>query len=221
LRAIRVSIVEDNRRFRESVETVLSIRPGFEHAESFGSVEELQRGLNASPMMAATWTLVLMDLDLPGASGIEGIRLLKERHPRVGVVVCTVFEEPATILKAISAGADGYLLKSATLQELLDQLESVAAGGSSLSSTVARSLLDTVRTMTPGDDGPNPARLDLTPRERDVLRSLVKGMSYKQVAAELEMSVHTVRTHIRALYRKLQVQSAAEAVSRAIRDRLV
>ncbi|MFK7930254.1 MAG: response regulator transcription factor, partial [Myxococcota bacterium] len=143
--SIRVAIVEDNRRFRESVELVLRIRPGLEHVGSFGSVEELSGALNTPAAMVARWDVVLMDLDLPGASGIEGIRLMKKRYPSVAVVVCTVFEEPATILNSISAGADGYLLKSSGLDDLVDQLQSVVEGGSSLSSTVARTLLDVVR----------------------------------------------------------------------------
>jgi DNA-binding NarL/FixJ family response regulator len=217
---IRIAIVEDNRRFRESIELVLGVRQGFEHAGSFGSVEELVRALNDPRAMTASWDLVLMDLDLPGASGLEGIAAVKARHKQVSVVVCTVFEDPETIVKAISAGADGYLLKSAGLQELLKQLRSVADGGSSLSAPVARSLLDVVRGMAPSPNGANPVRLDLTDRERDVLRGLVDGLSYKQVGDRLGVSVHTVRTHIRALYRKLQVQNVAEAVSRAIRERL-
>lgn len=218
---IRVAIVEDNRRFRESVELVLKLRDGFEHASSFGSVEELARDLNTPQAMTGSWDLVLMDLDLPGASGIEGIKAVKQRHPRISVVVCTVFEDPGTIVKAISAGADGYLLKSAGLTELVDQLRSVVDGGSSLSAPVARSLLDVVRHLAPEPSGANPSRLHLTDRERDVLRGLVDGLSYKQVAARLGVSVHTVRTHIRALYRKLQVQNVAEAVTRAVRERLV
>ncbi|MFT7521466.1 MAG: DNA-binding NarL/FixJ family response regulator [Kiritimatiellia bacterium] len=219
--SIRVAIVEDSRPFRESVELVLTLRPGFEHVGSFGSVEELSDALDDPTAMVASWNIVLMDIDLPGASGIEGIRLIKRRFPMVSVIVCTVFEEPGTILDAISAGADGYLLKSAGLSSLMDQLHSVVAGGSSLSATVARSVMELVRRFAPDSPGTAPTRIHLTGRERDVLRGLVSGGSYKQVADDLGISVHTVRTHIRALYKKLQVQNVAEAVSRAVRERLV
>ena len=219
--SIRVAIVEDNRRFRESVELVLQHSPGFEHVASHGSVEELVASLDAPNSLAGSWGVVLMDIDLPGASGIDGIREVKRRHPGLCVVVCTVFEEPATIVQAIAAGADGYLLKSAGLEELRDQLETVVSGGASLSSGVARTVLDLLRDLAPTAAGPTPARLHLTDRERDVLRGLVDGLSYKQVADRLGMSVHTVRGHIKSLYRKLQVQNVAEAVSKAIRERLV
>lgn len=216
---LHVAIVEDNVAFRRSVELVLQHTPGFALAGAFGSVPALERALDDPRTMAAGWGALLMDLDLPGVHGIEGIRRVKARLPRLPVVVCTVFEEPATILDAIGAGADGYLLKSASLPALLDQLSVVAEGGASLSASVARTLLQHVRAATPS--GPGPARLDLTDREREVLRGLVDGRSYKQIADDLGISANTVRTHIKALYRKLQVQNVAEAVSRAIRQRLV
>ena len=219
--SMRIAIVEDNRRFRESVELVLSHSPGFEHAASFGSVEELIIGLDDPRQMAGTWSAVLMDLDLPGASGVEGIAEVKDRFANVPVIVCTVFEEPATIVRAIAAGADGYLLKSTPLESLLDQMRTVVDGGSSLSAPVARTVLEVLRELAPESSGADPARAHLTGRERDVLRGLVDGLSYKQIADRLGVSVHTVRTHIRALYKKLQVQNVAEAVSRAIRQRLV
>jgi len=219
--SIRVAIVEDNRRFRESVELVLQHSQGFEHVGSFGSVEDLVAHLDDPSSMPGSWSVVLMDIDLPGASGIDGIREVKQRFDAVAVVVCTVFEEPATIVQAIAAGADGYLLKSAGLEELRDQLRTVVTGGASLSSGVARTVLDVLRDLAPTPDGPTPERLHLTDRERDVLRGLVDGLSYKLVADRLGVSVHTVRGHIKSLYKKLQVQNVAEAVSRAVRERLV
>ncbi len=216
---LRVAIVEDNVPFRRSVELVLQHTPGFALAGAYGSVMALERALADPGAYAAGWSVVLMDLDLPTINGIEGIRRVKARFPRLPVVVCTVFEEPATIIDAIGAGADGYLLKSASLPTLLEQLAVVTEGGASLSASVARTLLQHVRRE--GAPGVEPARLDLTDREREVLRGLVDGQSYKQVADNLGISTNTVRTHIKALYRKLQVQNVAEAVSRAVRQRLV
>ena len=220
---LRVAIVEDNLAFRRSVELVLKHTPGFELAGSFGSVMAMERAVADPTGLAAAWSVVLMDLDLPGLSGVEGIRRLKAALPRLPVVVCTVFEEPATIIDAIGAGADGYLLKGASLPTLLEQLAVVVEGGASLSAPVARTLLQLVRQERAPEAAPEaaPARLDLTDRERQVLRGLVDGLSYKQVADQLGISTNTVRTHIKALYRKLQVQNVAEAVSRAIRQRLV
>lgn len=217
--SVRVAVVEDSAPFRQSLELVLRHTPGFELAGAFGSVPALERAMDDPQARAAAWSVVLMDLDLPGVHGIEGIRRVKRRLPRLPVVVCTVFEEPATIVEAIGAGADGYLLKGAELAALLEQLATVVAGGASLSASVARTLLDVVRREAAGSAGP--ARLDLTDRERDVLRGLVQGRSYKQIADQLGISENTARTYIKSMYRKLQVQNVAEAVSRAIRERLV
>ena len=217
---IHVAIVEDNVGFRQTLELVLAHTPGFALAGAYDSVEALQRALDDPRSRAASWTVVLMDLDLPGASGIDGIRLIKSRFPQVSAIVCTVFEEPATVISAIGAGADGYLVKGAPLDVLLEQVRVVAEGGGSLSASVARTLLDVVRRTAP-TGAPAPARLDLTDREREVLRCLVEGASYKLAADQLGISANTVRTHIKARYKKLQVQNVAEAVSRAVRQGLV
>jgi DNA-binding NarL/FixJ family response regulator len=135
----------------------------------------------------------------------------------------TVFEDPRAILQAICAGADGYLLKRASAKELVTQLKLVAGGGAPLTSGVAKTLLDLVRAgpmcELPGDA--QPRRFTLTEREQDVLRCLVRGLTYKEVGDELGVSLDTVRSHIRALYKKLQVHSVAAAVRRALVDRLV
>lgn len=218
---MKVVVIEDDARYRASLETLFGMAEGFELAGSWASpLEALPTLEAAAPAGGPAWDLVLMDLDLPGMSGIEATRRVKRLSPHTLVVVLTVFEEPATILEAICAGADGYLLKKTAPQELLAQLQVVAEGGAPITAGVARKLLELVRgpadARAPSADG-----LQLTPRERDVLRGLVNGRAYKQVADELGISLDTVRTHIRGMYRKLQVHSVAEAVSRAIRERLV
>ena len=139
------------------------------------------------------------------------------------MVVLTVFEDAATILEAISAGADGYLVKRTSAQDLRHQLAAMIKDGAPLTPGVARTLLTFVRESTgsarAGDHGPT--RLDLTAREQDVLRCIVRGRSYQQTAADLGVGIETVRTHIRNLYRTLQVHSVAEAVWLAIRKRLI
>ena len=165
-----------------------------------------------------------MDLELPGIDGIEATRRLKALDPGVPVVALTVFEEPATILEAIGAGIDGYLLKKSSVVELLTLLRSILGGGAPLTPAVARTLLDVVRNQPAARADPDQvktARLDLSPREQDVLRGLVRGLGYKQIADADGTSLDTVRTHVRNIYRKLQVHSVAQAVGRAIRERLV
>lgn len=224
---LRVAIIEDNPSYRRSLETLFAHAAGFAVAASFGSAQaalaEVETILNQH--REPDWNLVLMDLDLPGLNGIEATRWLKKNVPQPAIVVLTVFEEPTTILEAISAGADGYLLKKASAPEILAQLRVIVSGGAPLTSGVARTVLDLLRTMRPPTAEQtqlgSPARLELTERELEVLQCLVRGLSYKQAADHLGVSVDTVRTHIRGVYRKLQVHSVAEAVARAIRDRLV
>jgi len=223
---LNVAIVEDDPRYRSSLETLFKHAPGFALGASFGSarraLDEVDRLTEAGQRPA--WRLVLMDLQLPGISGIEATRILKGRLPELSIVVLTVFENPATIVEAIMAGADGYLLKKTPATELLSQLRMIITDGAPLTAAVARTLLSLVRQSsrsTATERSRAPARLDLTGREQEVLQCLVRGLSYKQVADHLEMSIDTVRTHIRAIYKKLHVHNAAEAVARAIREKLV
>jgi DNA-binding NarL/FixJ family response regulator len=224
LRELRIAVVEDDPRFRASVEALLSHADGFRLAGSFGTAQAiLAEAERTASAPEPSWDLVLMDLQLPGIDGIEAVRRLKRLQPGIPVVVLTVFEEPATILDAICSGADGYLLKRTSAPEILEQLRSVTLGGAPLTSRVARTVLELLRSdprLVGGRRPPSVGALDLTERERDVLRGLVEGFSYKQVAAELRISAETVRSHVKGIYRKLQVHNVAEAVSRAVRERL-
>lgn len=226
---LSVIIIEDDPRYRHSLETLFANTRGFRLDASFGAahtmLQELERYLCAA--QEPSWQLALVDIELPGMNGIEATRRLKQHLPALTVVMLTVFEEPAIILEAITAGADGYFLKKTPAPELLAQLKAIASGGSPLTPDVARTVLSLLRERTPKSISgqffrtASPTRLDLTEREHAVLQALVKGLSYKQVAANLNISIDTVRTHIRAVYRKLQVHSVAEAVARAIREKLV
>lgn len=222
-----VVTVEDDARYRESLERLLERTDEFAAVGSFPSAESALEHLErmASDGRRVSWDLVLMDLELPGISGIEAIPRVKDHRPEATVVVLTVFEEHRTVLRAICAGADGYLTKRLSSSEILEELRSVLSGGAPLSGGVARTVLDLLRRRA-GEpagrgDADGPSRLDLTDRERDVLRSFVDGNSYAGVASELGISENTVRTHVRSIYSKLQVQNVAEAVTRAIREGLV
>ncbi|MEP7272319.1 MAG: response regulator transcription factor [Acidobacteriota bacterium] len=223
---LSVVIIEDDPRYRSSLETLFTHAPGFSLGASFGSprraLDEVDRLIETGEH--PVWKLVLMDLELPGISGIQATKELKAKLPDLAIVVLTVFEDPTTIVEAILAGADGYLLKKTPAAELLSQLRMIASEGAPLTAGVARTLLELVRQSRPSvspEGSGSPTRLDLTNREQEVLQGLVRGLSYKQVADHLEMSVETVRTHIRAIYKKLHVHSAAEAVARALREKLV
>lgn len=221
---IRVVAIEDDPRYRASLEMLLSYAVDFELVRTFDAadraVAELEEMLDQGEEPG--WDLVLMDLDLPRLGGVECTRRIKELIPEVRIVVLTVFEDRAAVLDAISAGADGYLLKHTPGDQLLEQLHAVIGGGSPLSAGVARTVLDLVRHLDTGTRSRDAAaRLDLSERELEVLRCLVRGLAYKQVASQLGISIHTVRNHIRSIYDKLQVRNVAGAVSRAVRDGIV
>ncbi|MEZ4652538.1 MAG: response regulator transcription factor [Candidatus Eisenbacteria bacterium] len=211
-----IVVVEDDPRYRDSLATLLRHAPGFRlvgvYDSAVAAVEELSTG-DPKPH------LVLMDLDLPGMRGSEATRRLKSRSPELLIVVLTVFEEPSPILEAVCAGADGYLLKRTPPAELLEQLRIVAGGGSPLTAGVARTVLDLLRGNESAHNDADST--GLSEREREVLRGLVDGLAYKQVADRLGISIDTVRTHVRGLYKKLQVHSVAEAVTRALREKLI
>jgi len=221
---LRVAIVDDDARYRATLEELIRRAEEFELAASFPGPSPLLR--RAEEAAAADrdpgFDVVLMDLEMPELGGIEATRRFKALLPAVRVVVVTVFEQPGTILEAICAGADGYLLKKSRAADLLGGIRAVMEGGAPLTPNVARSVLELVRRMPGSGETPAPpTRLDLTEREQDVLRALVEGSSYKEAGEALGISLGTVRSHVTAIYRKLQVHSVAEAVGRAIRDRIV
>jgi DNA-binding NarL/FixJ family response regulator len=219
---IRVVTIEDDPQYRSSLELLFRRSGDFDLAGSFDSPAAALACLDDTEH-PPDWQLVLMDVDLPGMDGITCTRRVKQRLPGTAVVVLTVFEERTTIVEAICAGADGYLLKRTSAADLLAQLRAIAQGGAPLSAGVARTVLDLVRRLGPAHaDGAGAAeRFALTDRELDVLRCLVQGMSYKRTAHHLDISLDTVRSHIRSVYSKLQVHSVAEAVSRALREQIV
>jgi DNA-binding NarL/FixJ family response regulator len=226
LETVKLALVEDNPRYRSTLGDFFRLAPGFDLVAVYGSAEAFLA--DVKPLVEAgeplPWKMAMMDIELPGMNGIEATRWLKETVPESHVVMLTMFEEPATILEAISAGADGYLLKRSNSRELLDQLRSVSTGGAPLTSGVARTILDLLRSAGSGRSDLTesaPGGLDLTKREHEVLLCLVNGSSYQEAADELGITIHTVRFHIKGIYGKLQVHSVAEAVRRAVRERLV
>ncbi len=226
---IRIVLVEDNPHYRSSLETFFELSDDFELLHVFGSAEACLTYLERACRLEqpVDWQILLMDVELPGIDGIEATRRVKRILPSVRIVMLTVFEEPAVILEAITAGADGYLLKKSNARELTEQLRGSAKDGAPLTAGVARTVLNLLRSHSPKDSGDlteppgSPGRLTLSDREQDVLRCLVRGKSYTGTAEDLGISTNTVRTHVRAIYKKLQVHSVAEAVGRAVRERLI
>ena len=223
--AMRLATVEDDPRFRRSLALLLGNLPGFSVVASYAS---------AAPLLAAArkirelgmpmpWDLVITDLGLPEISGAELTRELKALFPQLRVVVLSVFEDPANVLAAICAGADGYLLKGVTGDEMIAKLEQIRQGRSPLSTALAGTLMRLVRESHKGALGNAglPRDLGLSARQLEVLRGLVDGLSYREIGERHGIATDTVRNHIRQIYSTLQVHNVAEAVSYALRHGLV
>ncbi|HEX6880106.1 MAG TPA: response regulator transcription factor [Terriglobales bacterium] len=209
---IKVAIVEDRRDIREGLAALIQGTEGYQCKGSFRSMEEALEALDRDLPDVA-----LMDIGLPGMSGIEGIRILKERHPSLLLIMLTVYNDDDRIFDALCAGACGYLLKNTPPVRLLASLEEAVAGGSPMSPEIARRVVTLFREIRP----PEKAGYELTPHETRLLKLLVEGHNYKTAAKELTVSVNTISFHMRRIYDKLQVHSKSEAVSKALRHGLV
>jgi DNA-binding NarL/FixJ family response regulator len=211
-RVIRAAIVEDRRDIREGLRLLIGGTDGFECTGSYRSMEEaLPRMEQARPDVA------LIDIGLPGMSGIEGIRILKQRHPEVHLIMLTVYDDDDRIFQALCAGASGYLLKKTQPARLLESLREAVAGGAPMSPEVAHRVIELFRRVRP----PAKAEYNLTPHETRILRLLVDGHNYKTAAREVNVSVNTIAFHIKHIYEKLQVHSKTEAVAKALRSGLL
>lgn len=209
---IRVAIVEDRREIREGLSTIINGTPGFRCTGSYRSMEDAFEHIAGDVP-----DVVLNDIGLPGMSGIDGIRILKERHPGLLVLMLTIYDDDERIFNALCAGASGYLLKNTQPARLLEALREAVAGGAPMSPGVARRVIALFREFRP----PDSTKCELTPHEVRLLRLFVEGHNYKTAAAELGVTVHTISFHLRSIYEKLQVHSKSEAVAQALRRRLV
>ena len=209
---LRVAIVEDERDIRESLTFLVDGTPGYSCTGRYRTMEEALAGIDA-----ALPDVVLSDIGLPGMSGIEGVRILKQRHPNLLILMLTVYDDDDRIFDAMCAGACGYLLKKTPPARLLESLREVVAGGAPMSPEVARRVISLFREIRP----PEKCDYHLTPHEARLLKLFVEGHNYKTAAAELRVSVNTINFHVRSIYDKLQVHSRSEAVAKALLNRLV
>jgi DNA-binding NarL/FixJ family response regulator len=209
---IKVAIVEDQREIRECLALLVNGTEGYTCTGSYRSMEE---ALEKIPRQVPD--VVLSDIGLPGMSGIDGVRRLKELLPGLLVLMLTVYDDDERIFDAMCAGACGYLLKKTPPARLLASLEDVVAGGAPMSPEVARRVIALFREIRP----PDRADYHLTPHETRLLKLFVEGHNYKTAAAELKVSVNTINFHVRSIYDKLQVHSRSEAVAKALLNRLV
>jgi len=209
---IKVAIIEDHREFREYLTALIGGTEGFRCTGSYGSVE-----MALSRIGGALPDIVLTDIGLPGMSGIEGIRILKERYPQLLLLVQTIHEDDDRVFEALCAGASGYILKKTQPSRLIEGLRDAARGGAPMSPEIASRVIRLFKQIRP------PERVDyqLTPHETRLLKLLVEGHNYKTAAAELGVTTSTINFHLQKIYEKLQVHSKTEAVAKALRNRLI
>jgi DNA-binding NarL/FixJ family response regulator len=206
--AITVSIVEDNDQLRGTLARVLGRAEGF---QCLGQHATAEAALEALPKERPN--VVLMDINLPGMSGVECVRQLKQLLPETQVMMLTAYEDTENIFNSLAAGASGYMLKRTKTAELLEAIHEVSKGGSPMTTHIARKV---VQSFQKPAASPNPAE-DLSPREKEVLDCLAQGFLYKEIAEKLGISYETVHTYIRRIYEKLQVRTRTEAVAKFLR----
>ena len=210
--AITVWLVEDDSLFRESVQTLLRRAEGIDCTYAFGRCEDALDMLD----QAFAPEVVLMDISLPGMSGLEGIRRIKVLSPASHIIMLTVHEDNEKIFEAICAGASGYLLKPSSAQAIVAALRAARSGGAPINPQIASKVLDmfTHLAVPKGDYG-------LTPRECEILQHLVEGETKKRIAEQLFLSFHTIDMHVRNIYAKLHVHSRSGAIAKALKERLI
>jgi len=210
-----VWLVEDNRMLRQNLTSVIDSQRDMRCPISVGSVEEMLGSIEEGHAP----DIVLMDLGLPGLSGIEGIRRLRSLVPAARAVVLTVHEERQNVFDAICAGASGYLLKPSNPDDVIDAIRQVRAGGAPINAYIAQKMLSMFAKMAPPLDPEHDYHL--TTREREILELLVDGLSMQQIADRLHRSYHTIDNHLRNIYEKLHVHSRASAVAKAVKEHLI
>jgi DNA-binding NarL/FixJ family response regulator len=207
--AVKIVIFEDNDRLRESLAYLLQSQPQFEVCGDYNNC------LNAASVVRMFQPdIVLMDIDMPGQNGITGVAIVKETRPETSVIMYTVFEDNEKLFQCLCAGANGYLLKKTPPAKLFDAIQEVLDGGAPMSPSVARKVLDSFqhgKTNT----------YHLSPREMDVLKLLGKGYSSKMIAAELNISFDTARSHLKNIYSKLHVNCGKEAIAKALKEHII
>lgn len=208
----RVFIYDDNAARRDSLIALLDLTDSMEYAGSAANCVRVEED-----MAVALPDIVLMDIEMPDVDGIEGVRRIKSQYPDIKVIMQTVFEDNEKIFSALKNGAEGYILKRASIASIIESINEVQNGGAFMTPSVALQVLKLLNKPVEKDE-----RLEsLSPREREVLTLLAEGDSYKMIAEQMQISYGTVNNHIKKIYEKLQVHSLGEAVSYALKRKIV
>jgi len=209
---IKIAIFDDHQHRREALKLLIGLEKEMQCVGDYENCEDVTKHLSINLP-----DVVLMDIDMPKVNGIDGVRIIKKNFPSTCIIMQTVFEDDEKIFNSILAGADGYMLKKTPPEKLIEGIYDVMNGGAPMTATVARRVLELFQKQNFQPE----EKFDLSERELEILRLLVKGLSHKMIAAELKISVYTVNNHIKNIYQKLHVHSVSEAVSTALQKRIV
>ena len=207
-----ILIYEDNRDLCEALVQLINTSDHYTCCGAFNNCRDVINDIEKLKPQ-----VILMDIDMPGRSGIEAVKLIRQVDKDVKIIMLTVFDDNENVISAICAGASGYLLKKYCFEKLFISIAESLAGGAPLSANIARMVLDHVVQSSPG----TLEKYDLTEREKEILNNLVKGFSYKMIAGSLNISFETVKSHIRNIYEKLHVHNQSEAVAKALKNKIV
>lgn len=209
---IKVLLYEDNPQLREGLTMLIDGSEGFTVLAAYKNCDNVKDEVEA-------WKpdVILMDIDMPGTNGVQGLKLIREVDQQVKVLMLTVFDDNKNVFDALRNGANGYVLKKTPPVKLLEYIEEAASGGAPMTASIATQVLKMFSQVNvpPGED------YNLSEREKQVLQYLMDGYSYKMIAAEMFIAIDTVRSHIKKIYEKLHVNSKSEAVAKAFKDRIV
>jgi len=209
---VRIILYDDHEALRASMDTLIQEEPDLQLIAAMPNAETIETDIRELKP-----DVVLMDIDMPAVNGVLAVRRIRQIDTALPIIMLTVFDDNENIFNAVCAGASGYILKRYATEEIPAAIRNVLSGGAPMTGTVARKVLQ----MVPAAKGPAQEKTDLSSRELQILQLLVRGFSYKMIAAEISISVDTVRFHIKNIYDKLHVHSATEAVSKAIRDNII
>jgi len=213
MKEIRVCIFEDNTQLRESLFNLVDASDGFLCAGAFANCEDvIEKVSSVRPHV------ILMDIELPGVSGIDAVKTIKGKFPEIKILMETIFEDDDKVFESICNGAEGYILKNTPPEEIMDAIKEIYEGGAPMTPAIA---LKVMRMFKQNLSANKDDTFNLSTREKEILKCLVEGMSYKLIATNCFISIDTVHGHIKNIYKKLQVHSKGEAVAKAIRGRIV
>ncbi len=207
-----IGIVEDNKKIRDLIQRYLDMQKDIECPVAVDSVEEMLDYLEKHQKPE----VMLMDIQLPGMSGIKGMEVIKSKYPEIEIIMLTVYHDSHKIFDSLKAGASGYLLKHTSLPEIKESIENLLKGGAPMSPQIARKVISHFNEEAPKKNEDSM----LTNREQDIVNGLVDGLSYKMIADRFDISIDTVRAHIRNIYKKLHVNSKAEVIAKSLRGEI-